>query len=179
MTLEETKKFLFTVNALYPSWKVDNPQETAAAWQWALGDYSPEAVMAGLHVYTRTNNKGFAPDVSQIISCIHAPKENAELTEGEAWMMVKKAISDSLYNAEARFDELPPMIQKAVGSPSVLREWGQTDTESVNSVIMSNFQRCYRTVVERQKFDGKIHPQVAEVLRGIEQKQQQMIGGTA
>ena len=48
MTLEETKKLLMTINAMFPTWKIENPQETASAWNWALKDYPAEGIMGAL-----------------------------------------------------------------------------------------------------------------------------------
>ncbi|MFW5646130.1 MAG: hypothetical protein ACOCMX_02420 [Acetivibrio ethanolgignens] len=42
-------------------------------------------------------------------------------------------------------------MKKTVGSPSQLRNWSQTDSDSVENVIQSNFMRNYRTVVSREK----------------------------
>ena len=174
MTLDDTKKFLMMVNAFFPAMKVENPMETARAWAWALGEFSPKSVEAALQVYIRTNKTGFAPSVSQIIDCIYSLEQDDKPSEGEAWMLVKKALSDSVYNAQERFDELPPLVKEAVGNPSILRQWGQTDSDSVNTVIMSNFQRAYREVVKRQDFKDKVAPQISKLLEETGVKQ---IGG--
>lgn len=174
MTMDDTRKFLMMVNAFFPAWKVDNPAETAAAWNWALAEYSVDEVNMALQIYIRTNTSGFAPSVSQIIAAINAPKEIKTMNEMEAWALVKRAIADSAYNSQERFDELPPLVQKAVGNPRMLHEWGMTDSESVNTVIMSNFQRTYRSVVEREKFNERIMPQVSQFL---EKREVAQIGG--
>ena len=67
----------------------------------------------------------------------------------EAWQIVRKAIS--YYNAEENFINLPPEIQKVVGSPNMLREWAQMDADTVNSVIQSNFMRSFRAKVAQEK----------------------------
>jgi len=90
-------------------------------------------------------------------------------------MLVKKAISDSYYHAEERFSELPETVQKAVGSPSMLRQWGQCDTEDVNTVIMSNFQRAYKAELSKKEFNDSIPANlktvIAEKIPGIEKKE--------
>ena len=168
MTHEDTKKLLASINALYPNWHVENPAETVNAWHWALQEYQPEAVKAALAIFVKTNNTGFAPSVSQLIACMHRATDDS-LTEGEAWALTKRAISDGNYHAAERFAELPEDIQDAIGGPDILREWAQTDSNTVNTVTMSNFQRAYRAVVSRKQFNAKIPPQIAEVVRGIKQ----------
>lgn len=164
MTREDTQKLLIMISSIFPSFEVKDKTMTVDAWHWALSEYTPEEVKAALQIYIRTNKTGFAPSVSQIISCIYSVEENSTLSEGEAWVLVRKAVSDSGYHAQERFDELPPLVKEAVGSPGVLRQWGMTDTETVNSVIMSNFQRNYRTIVKRHEFNNKISTQASKAL---------------
>lgn len=173
MTLQETKKLLITINALYPQWKVANPEATSAAWHWALEEYPADAINAALQIFLKTDKAGFAPSVSQIIACMHAPKTNEYLTEGEAWALVKKAIADGNYHSEERYNELPETVQRAVGGPQMLRQWAMCDTSEVNTVIMSNFQRTYKAILNKQDFNNKVPPQIAEVINGVVQQIEQ------
>lgn len=173
MTLQETKKLLITINALYPQWKVENPEATSAAWHWALEEYPADAINAALQIFLKTDKAGFAPSVSQIIACMHAPKTNEYLTEGEAWALVKKAIADGNYHSEERYNELPETVQRAVGGPQMLRQWAMCETSEVNTVIMSNFQRTYKAILNKQDFNNKVPPQIAEVINGVVQQIEQ------
>ena len=170
MTTEETKKLLMTINALFPTWKVENPQETVMAWSWALKDYPAEGIMGALEIYSKTDKSGFAPSVSQLINCMHKPTDNGQLSEGEAWALVKKAIQDGNYHSEERFAELPPLVQKAVGTPSMIRQWAMCETSEVNTVIMSNFQRSYKTILSRNEFDRRIPDPLGELVKGIAER---------
>lgn len=170
MTRDETKKLIRGLTALYPNWKPSNLTDTVDVWQWALQEYSQEAVQSALTIYIKTNGTGFAPSVSQLIDCMHAPKENSRLTEGEAWALVLKAIRNSGYNSEKEFAMLPAPVQKAVGNASMLRQWAMCDSDEVNTVIMSNFQRSYRVCVDRERFTEKIPPRIGEVLSQIGEK---------
>lgn len=69
----------------------------------------------------------------------------------EAWMLVSKALRNGYYGAVEEFNKLPPLVQKAVGSPDNLRNWALTDINSIENVVQSNFMRTYRTVVNRAK----------------------------
>ena len=171
MTLEETKKLLITINALYPNWNVENPEATTQAWHWTLEEYPAEAVNAALQVYVKTNKTGFAPSVSQLINSMYEPSVQDRLSEGDAWALVKKAISDGGYHAEERYNELPELVQRAIGSPSMIHQWAMTDSSEVNTVVMSNFQRNYRTVCQRQEFTDKVNPQISDLLREMDRKQ--------
>ena len=69
--------------------KVTREEDTLSMKDESVLLFAP-AVKAALQIYLRTNNTGFAPSVSQVIGCIYALKDNEELTEGEAWALVKK-----------------------------------------------------------------------------------------
>ena len=170
MTREQTVDLVRSVVSLYPNWKPENLTETVNAWHWALEEYPAEAVKGALQIYLKTNNSGFAPSVSQLITSMYAPIENDQLTEGEAWYLVKKAMNGSAWNAQENFDKLPPLVQRAIGSPTVLRQWGLTDSDEVNTVIMSNFQRTYKALLSKQDFNNKIPAQLSDLVKGIAEK---------
>lgn len=170
MTIDETKKILAYIEALFPTFEVSDPMTTAEAWHLELKDYPAEQIMAALKIYIKTSNTAFAPSPSQLIGAMQNVRHQEELTEGEAWVLVKKAIGDSGYHAQERFDELPPIVQKAVGNPSMLRQWGMCESDEVNTVIMSNFQRSYKAELSRKEFNDSIAPELADIIRGITEK---------
>jgi len=175
MTREETVGLIRSIMSLYPNWKPDNLTDTVNAWAWALEEYPAKAVKSALQIYIKTNNTGFAPSVSQIINAIYKPSESSILSEGEAWSMVKRAIQDGAYSSVERFNELPELVQKAVGDSNMIYQWSQTDSDTVNTVIMSNFQRTYRAIVQRAKEDARINPIIVDLARTIGEKQQNLI----
>jgi predicted DNA-binding antitoxin AbrB/MazE fold protein len=176
MSREEVQRLLISIQSLYPTWKVEEDEMTATinAWHWALEEYPAPEVKAALQMYVKTNNTGFAPSVSQIINGIYKPMEKDTLSEGEAWSLVKRAIQDGNYHAEERYNELPPLVQKAVGSPNMIHQWAGTESDEVNTVIMSNFQRAYKTIVHREQENVRINPVIAGLVEATTQK---MIGG--
>lgn len=86
----------------------------------------------------------FPPTIADIKDKVDLITKPESMTEMEAWGLVRKAISDSFYNAGSRFAELPELIQRVVGSPTQLTQWGLMEPETVESVIQSNFMRSYK-----------------------------------
>lgn len=170
MTREETQKLLLSIQSLYPNWKPEDKTLVVDSWHWALEEYPAQSVKAALQMYVKTNNTGFAPSVSQIINGIYKPMEKDTLSEGEAWSLVKRAIQDGNYHAEERYNELPPLVQKAVGSPNMIHQWAGTDSDEVNTVIMSNFQRSYRIIVQREQENVRINPIIAGMIEATKEK---------
>ena len=176
MTREETKKLLLTIGAVFPNFKPENATLTVDAWHWALEEYPAPAVKASLQIYLKTNKSGFAPSVSQIIDGIHSPQDNSRMTEGEAWAMVKRTLADCVYNTKERFDELPLEVRRAIGGHEVLRQWAMTDSDEVNTVIMSNFQRSYKAVVSQQEYAERVPDAISDVIKGLSAKAAPRIG---
>lgn len=170
MTRDETKGLIRSIVSLYPNWKPENLTETVNAWHWALEEYPAQVIKGALQIYLKTNTTGFAPSVSQLIASAYAPKKSNQLSEGEAWALVKRAIQDGGYHAEERFNELPPSVQKAVGSPNMIHQWSQTESAEVNTVIMSNFQRAYKTVLEREEFKDKVPEALSDMVMKLSEK---------
>lgn len=172
MTREETKQLLMMVKAVYPQFEIKPEQMSATvnAWHLMLEEYPADSVSAAFKIYIKTNNTAFAPSVSQIISCMYAPKKNEQLSEGEAWYLVKEAIKDSAYNSEERFAQLPPIIQRAVGGASMLRQWAMTDSEEVNTVIMSNFQRAYKAAISQQEYADRVPQQLSNLVKSLSEQ---------
>ena len=64
------------------------------------------------------------------------------------------------------YNKLPPVVQKAVGSPSQLREWGM-DEDFNESVVSSNFMRVYRNELSKQHRDACMPEDVKALMRSI------------
>ena len=168
MTIQEVKKLLFAINAAFPNYKPQNPEETALIWADLLGDQDANNIFAAFKVYTRTDKSGFAPSVGQLIQGAQElrEKDSTALSAGEAWGIVYKAICRSGDNSQEEYNKLPPEIQKAVGSPGQLRAWA-LDDQFNEGVASSNFRRAYAVVLERKRNDALIP---ADVKRALEQQ---------
>lgn len=149
MTREETKKILRIMCSTYPNYKPSDLSETIDIWQMVLSDYSYQQIATGLKAYILSDTSGFAPSVGQIVDKIKTIEQPVVLNESEAWGMVSKAIRNGYYGAVEEFAKLPPLVQKAVGTPDNLRNWSQTNLESIETVIQSNFLRSYRVEAQR------------------------------
>ena len=151
MTKNEVVKLLMTIQTFYPNYQVENKEFTINAWYSIIGDCDYKPMEKALRAYITTDTSGFAPSIGQLINKLHEVQSPQELNEMEAWSLVSKALRNGYYGAVEEFNKLPPLVQKAVGSPDNLRNWAQTDSESIENVVQSNFMRTYRTVVNRAK----------------------------
>lgn len=156
MTKEETAKIIYilmsTYSAAYKNISAEKTNALIQTWNAVMADYSYSDVEQGLYVYMSTDTSGFPPAPGQVIDKIRMlHPEEPEMDALEAWILVEKAVSNSAYNSVEEYLKLPPLIQKAVGRPEILKGWALMDTDSFQTVEQSHFIRVYDTVRKREK----------------------------
>lgn len=149
MTRDETKKIMITMQAAYPNYKPIDKTASLDIWTGMLNEYSYHEVSIALAAYITSDTSGFAPSIGQLIGIMQRTSQPEALNEMEAWALVSNALRNGYYGAEREFANLPQLVQKAVGTPANLRNWSQSELDSIESVVQSNFLRTYRIVVAR------------------------------
>lgn len=151
----------------YPNYKPNNISETVDVWQMMLSDYDYNLVAMALKAYILSDTSGFAPSIGQLVANIQTITKPQELSEMEAWSLVRKAIGNGNYGSVEEFEKLPPTIQKAVGSADMIKRWAMSDSNEVSTVIQSNFLRSYRTAVKRDEEYAKMPEDVKKLISSI------------
>ena len=113
-------------------------------WYTQFQDDSYQDVLTAVMAHIASDTNRFMPPVGVIKAMLVKIRQPEELTELEAWELVRRATSNSNYGAKEEFDKLPPVVRRLVGSPNQLREWAMMDSDTLNSVVASNFQRSYK-----------------------------------
>lgn len=161
MTFKEFGQLADAIKTYFPR---DNMLPTPAAmelWYDMLKDIDYQTAYIGLKNHVATSK--FAPTIADIRNGV-AIKQPHELNEMEAWVLVSKAIRNSSYNSVDEYAKLPPAVQKAVGLPDQLRIWA-IDENYNEEVVMSQFQRCYRTELKRQEEIQKLPSEVQRLIQ--------------
>ena len=179
MNKQEVVAILKVLKANYPRFYNDTTKEEAEEivnlWSMMLANDNSRNVMEAVKVLI--NSLKYPPTIADIREKLNLiTKVEDELTEGEAWHLVFKALSNCNYNAVDEFKKLPSIIQKIVGSPNQLREWAMMETDTVNSVIQSNFMRSYKVKV-KEKIEYDMLPESTKQLRLELQEKFKMLGG--
>lgn len=151
MTRQETLILMSTLRAAYPQYYSKQGMEDAKAavnlWHMMFADDDAQLVAAAVKAFIATDTKGFPPVIGQIKAKLDMILREAygcgELTPMEAWAKVQKAIRNSAWHAQEEFDKLPDTIRAVIVGPSALRDYAMMDSETVNSVVASNFQRSF------------------------------------
>jgi hypothetical protein len=150
VTREEFSNIAKGMKAVYSRDKFMVDKDAFDVWYMLLAEYDYKDVSQAVKSYMSTEK--FPPVPADIIDKMHKVHEMpSEMSELEAWNKVYKAICNSSYHAQEEFDNLPPLIQRIVGSPNQLTEWGRCDIDQVNTVIQSNFMRSYKAKSGQQK----------------------------
>lgn len=172
MTYEEAAKVLAVIKSAYPASYRDLKKKDAEAmvslWAKFFEAEPYELVSNAVCCFIADDTKGFPPIIGQIKDIILHLMTPEQMTEQEAWDRVRQAVAHGgLYSPAEEYAKLPPEIQRAVGSPSQLREWAVMDVETFNSVVASNFMRSFRVIRKRNDDQKKLPPQVQSFIAGI------------
>lgn len=162
MTRDETKKILFIMTTTWANYRPTVNSAFIDVWHEMLGDMDYSLVAAALKAYAQTDRSGFAPSVGQLRAKAMDLISEEELTEGEAWNLVVKAVCRSSYYAEEEFEKLPPAVQRAVGGPETLREWAMS--EDGLDYVRGSFGRSYSIAKDRERERKQVSPDLLGVI---------------
>lgn len=160
MTRDETKMLMMFINAYYPRMKILDATTTVNVWYMELENYSLEDCEEAVREYDHTSDFHIEPGPGQIRQILvekNLPDEY-RMSDMEAWALVEKACSNSLYHSQEEYDKLPALIQKAVGTPSVLREIGSSDHGS-KEFFRGQFIKSLHAVRERVLYERRSNPE--------------------
>lgn len=170
MTREDTKSILSVLRAGYPNFYKDlnkaDADQIIDLWATMFADEPLMVVIEAVKSLMVTAK--FPPTIADVKEKIYLITHPQTMTEIEAWNLVRKAIG--YYNAQENFDSLSPTLRKLVGSPNQLREWAVMDSETVNSVIQSNFMRSYKARVQQEKETVMLPESTRAMIQGLSAK---------
>lgn len=156
MTKEEFALMIKGMKAIYTYDNFLSDDYSKEMWYVLLKDLPYEAAAAALKAHMQTSPR--VPTPADIRSGAYHLTTRGTLSDMEAWDLVSRAISRSGYHSAEEFEKLPAEIQKAIGSERQLYVWSQTDMDSVETVVQSQFLRSYRTEKERAEKQLQMSP---------------------
>lgn len=169
MTDEDVKRLQTIMVASYPNYKPENIKLTINVWHEMLRDYSYEEAVLALKTFIATDTSGFAPSVGQLIGMITKLNSVENMNPNEAWSLVREAISNGGYHSKEEFDKLPPLVQKAVGSPNQIYAWAM-DEHFNESVVSSHFISVYKVICDRSDMEKRMPKEARLKLESIRAK---------
>ena len=172
MTREDATRIIRIISAAYPNTYSTDELLMDAISVWSVIFAADPAQLVESAMYTYINEDKFkAPTPGQIRAIMQRMTHPNELSEGDAWNMVRKALGNGLYGAQEEFDKLPEDVQKAIGSP----EWiyaVASDEDANMSVESSNFYKRYRQVMADKRERECMPPAVRKLVEAIAEKKE-------
>jgi len=170
MTTEETLKIMAVLRASYPNFYRDMKRSDAEGivnlWAEMFAEDDYRLVAAAVKALIASDSKGFPPVIGQVKEKLRLLTEKQDMTETEAWALVAKAVRNSGYEYREEYAKLPENIQRIVGAPEQLHEWSQMDSDTVHSVVASNFQRSFRARQASEKQYASLPADVRKMIAG-------------
>jgi len=170
MTRQEALTVMAMLKTAYPNFYKDLSKEDINAavnlWATMFSEEPIQVVTEAIKVLMCTLK--YPPTIADVKEKIAMITQPPAMTEMEAWEQVRRAIS--FYDAQENYNSLPPMLRRLVGSPNQLREWAMMDTETVQSVIQSNFMRSYKAKVAQEREYAMLPDSTKQLIAGLAQK---------
>jgi hypothetical protein len=164
MTRDEFKILVKGMKAVYAQQTFLPDKDAFDMWFALLQDLPYKLANVAIQKHMLTEK--FPPTPAEIrekaAQMIEVPE--TEMSELEAWALVRKAIRNSGYHAQEEFDKLPEACREAVGNAANLEEWAKMDYEKVESVGQSHFIRNFRTAVLRIKEEQRLPEQMRKLI---------------
>lgn len=181
MDKNETIKILALCKAGYPNqykgMKTTDAEALINLWNMQFCDISYQDVELAVMQYISSDTTGYMATVGKLKEII-AKNASKQLDEYEAWRLVSNACKWSGYHAKEEFNKLPPTIQKMLGTPQRLKDYGKQDLTELETVTASNFMRAYKARLIEQnnnamlpnKAKAQIKEQRANKIENCEKK---------
>lgn len=149
MTREDIKRLLGMMTITYPNFKLNDPALAVDVWHNILAPDEAQNIFDAFSVYARTDTSGFAPSPGKLHMMI-ADRLSDEIDEGEIMTILTLASRNANYGFQEEFDKMPKALQKAIGSPTNIRNWGQMSQEQLNYAF-NNVVKAYKRTVQDEK----------------------------
>lgn len=172
MTLDETYIIMGMLQYAYPNYyrgmNKKDATATANLWHTMFADDAFDEVQAAVKVLLATKVEGYPPTIGAVKEKLTEYRKPQELTAQDAWVLVNKAVqSVDWFAPEKQFNKLPEEVQRAVGSPPVLKEWGMLDASAFGTVVYSQFIKAFNVHKKREKEMAAIPADVKKMLTAI------------
>lgn len=151
MKKEETKQLLEILKVAYPQNYANITEQSAVGilslYYDIFKDTPTETVVIALKNYIKANK--YPPSVAGLWEQVELLKDTN--TTETLWTAIEKAVRNSTYNSVEEFENLPPECKAFIGSAKALKELGQMDGGTLNTVTKGQFIRTVGDIKRRTK----------------------------
>lgn len=150
MTRAEFIQIILVLESMYDTLQISHNDFAVETWYGLVGHISMEEMQ--IIIKKHVAQEKFKPTPNDILTHYYELNQDGpQITDVEAWGLVKKAIRNSTYNSKSEFEKLPEVIQRTIGNHEILRSWALEENDNTDKVIGSQFMRSYRSKLSEVK----------------------------
>jgi hypothetical protein len=162
---------LATAYPRYYQGKTDAEVDAAISlWHEMLAEYPAELVAYAVKNVIKSSP--YPPVIADVIKQVEAATQSRLPSDAELWEALYKAISDSSYHAGERFLELPPECKEFAGSPRQLKDMGQIDVDTLQTVTKALFYKQIPILRARRTARETMPENIRGLISGMSEKMQ-------
>ena len=167
MTKDDTKKMIMYLRTAYKGFCEDmNLTDVVNVWYDAFKDEDVRVASEATRNYTMRSQ--YPPTIAGIQEQIDLLKSKD--TDTELWALIVKAAKNSTYGAAEEYEKLPEVCQKFVGSPTALKDFGQIDPGTLQTVVKSQFIKTAPKIREHTNTQNGLPDSVRAVIETAKQR---------
>lgn len=161
MTKDEIKKTIAYLRTAYKGFCEDmNLTAVINVWHDQFKDEDVHVVWEATRNYTRSCE--YPPTIAGIQEQINLIKQTQ--TDAELWDCITKAARNSTYGAAEEFEKLPEVCQQFVGSPAGLKDLGQIDAGTLQTVVKGQFIKTAPQIREHRNVQIGLSAEVRQAI---------------
>lgn len=167
MTRDDTKKMILYLRTAFKGFCEDaNLTDVVNVWHDAFKDEDVHIVSQATRNYTKTSI--YQPTIAGIQEQINLIKEPE--TDTELWDRITKAARNSAYGSVEEFNKLPEVCQHFLGSPAALKDIGQIDSGTLQTVVKGQFVKVAPRIREHQEVQKGLPMEVRQAIEASKMK---------
>lgn len=160
MERTEILKTLAVIKVAYPNsflkMSSQDFETLANLWEMQFSEYDYKLVITAINTIIANDQNQFMPTIARIKEVCRNLLNPNSISDEQAWLYIKKAISNGIYHAREEFEKLPTECQKLVGNPGRLRDWAMMDSSEIETIVHSNFLKSFKAQQENSKLQNSI-----------------------
>ena len=172
MKKSETIQIIAMLAGNYDSiYKKDEKQKKLMidTWQECLGDLDYKLVLQA--VKKTIIESPYPPTIHDIRkNAIEMVNPTTQRTAIEAWNEAYGMICSGLYMTQEQFEMASPEVKKFFGNVRQVTELAKTDLDTVNTVTKGQFLKQYEVLINREKEQKLLPPQMQEFIGQLAEK---------
>lgn len=164
MTRQEFGSLITIIRSVYRDKDFLSDMSEMEVWYSFLKDYSfGESKIAVTKLATSSK---WIPSIAEIVEQIRLLHETVTGSDGdsELWALIVSASKNSTYGAVDEFNKLPEQCRKFLGSASVLKDFGQIDPNTLQTVVKSQFMKAIPSIRKKTDYNSGLPLEVREVI---------------